>query len=102
MAKSRSTSAATRTGVVVTTEFRGVFFGYLLEDASPAHVILADARNCIYWSAALKGVLGLAAIGPDEGCRVGPKVPRLCLQKVTSVMNCTAEASKRWEAAPWS
>lgn len=49
--------------VVVTTEYRGVFFGYA-EDTSGDIITLSNARNCIYWSAATGGFMGLAATGP--------------------------------------
>src|SRR6185437_2017311 len=68
-----SSKTTKRQPVVVTTEHRGVFFGYLLEDKSPDRVILEDARMCVYWSAKVHGVLGLAATGPDKDSRVGPK-----------------------------
>lgn len=89
--------------VVVTTEKRGVFFGYVQEDTKlPAEVTLADARMCVYWSAATRGVLGLAATGPAEGSRVSLAVPMFTTYQVTSISDCTAEAIERWEESPWS
>ena len=87
--------------VLVTTEYRGVFFGKLIEDNSPTNVLLSEARNAIHWSAKTKGFLGLAANGPQEGCRIGPAVPTLRLYNITSISECTDEAVKRWEAEPW-
>ncbi len=88
--------------VVVTTEHRGVFFGRLAEDKAPEFVSLSDARNCVYWNSSVKGVLGLAATGPDARCRIGPKVPGITLWKITGIFLCTDEAAKAWEAGPWS
>jgi hypothetical protein len=88
--------------VLVTTQHRGVFFGYLTGSRDSTTLDLTDARMCIYWSADVKGVLGLAASGPSKSCRVGPAVPRLTLQDVTSVADVTAEAVKAWLAQPWS
>lgn len=89
--------------VVVTTEFRGVFFGYVENDKeTPTKIVLTDARNCVYWSAATKGVLGLAADGPGSDCRIGPKIPRLEVWKITAILDCTEKAVAKWEAAPWS
>jgi hypothetical protein len=48
----------------------------------------------------MKGVLGLAAQGPDEGCRIGPKVPSIDLRGVSAVIDVTESAAKKWEAAP--
>ena len=56
--------------VVVTTEYRGVFFGYAT-DVSGETIKLRAARNCIYWSAKARGFMGLAATGPDKQSRVG-------------------------------
>lgn len=94
---------ANRVPVLVTTEKRGVFFGYVdvFPASAPSELTLADARNCLYWSTEAHGFLGLAAKGPGPDCRVGPKVPRLQLSGVTSVAECTARAVERWEGEPW-
>lgn len=85
--------------VLVTTEFRGVFFGYATETSGDT-IHLKRARNCIYWSADTKGFLGLVSKGPTDGCRVGPPAD-IELRKITCVAECTAEAVKAWESAPW-
>jgi hypothetical protein len=86
--------------VLITTEFRGVFFGYLKEDKkAPEQITLTNARNCIYWSASVGGFLGLAAKGPDKECRIGVRVPEVTLYKVTSVTAVEDAAVKAWEAA---
>ncbi len=86
--------------VVVTTEFRGVFAGVLAE-RKDREVTLADARHCVSWPATVKGFMGLAATGPLDGSRIGPKVPKIELVGVTSISDCTAEAREKWEASPW-
>jgi len=85
--------------VLVTTEYRGVFFGYAA-DTSGDTVTLTSARNIPYWDAATKGFLGLASTGPGKGCRVGPPAD-IELRKITCVAECTPDAVKAWEAAPW-
>ncbi len=87
--------------VVVTTQYRGVFFGQLI-DLDGTTAVLTNARNCIRWSTDVKGFVGLAATGPTAGCRIGPAAPRLTLVGVTSVADCTPAAAAAWEAAPWS
>ena len=83
--------------VLCTTEFRGVFFGYIVNDKNlPGEITLAKARNCIYWSADVGGFLGLAANGPSSGCKIGVEVPELRLFKVTSVSKVSYEAAKKW------
>ena len=88
--------------VVITTEYRGVFFGTLAAlDISERTCTLTNARNCIHWPTSDRGFIGLAVMGPLDGSRVGPAATCLQLAGVTSVAVCTTEAAERWEAAPW-
>ena len=84
--------------VLVTTEFRGVFFGYA-EDTSGENVTLTRARNCIYWPSSQGGFAGLAAEGPAAGSRIGSTVASIDLRRVTSVSEVTPEAAAKWESA---
>ena len=88
--------------VLVTTEFRGVFFGYMTDLPKDSTVTLKRAQNCVYWSADVKGFLGLASTGPTKSCKVGPAVPSITLNKVTAVVEVTEEAEKKWAERPWS
>lgn len=88
--------------VLVTTEHRGVFFGFLASVITKEKVTLSRVRNVVYWSADAKGFLGLASNGPPHGCRVGPAAPKSDLFDITSVTQCTPEAVERFEAAPWT
>ena len=90
--------------VLVTTEFKGVFFGYSEENgvAKPEKIRLQNARLVVYWSSDVRGVFGLAANGPTAGCRIGPKVPAVTLFKITSVAEVSEDAAKKFEEAPWS
>ena len=85
--------------VLVTTEYRGVFFGYATDTAGDT-IKLRAARNCIYWPTATKGFLGLAENGPTSGARVGPPAD-IELRKITCVAEVTDKAIAAWEAAPW-
>ena len=84
--------------VLVTTEFRGVFFGYA-DDTSRDNITLTNARNCIYWPSANGGFGGLASEGPAKGSRIGARVDKIDLRKITSVAEVTAHAVKAWESA---
>ena len=84
--------------VIVTTEFRSVFFGYA-DDTSGDTVTLKNARNCIYWSAKTGGFGGLATAGPGAGSRVGERIKSIDLRKVTSVSEMELAAVEAWEAA---
>lgn len=90
MAKSRP--------VIVTTEFRGVFFGFA-EDTKGDTITLTQARNCIYWSSKTGGFMGLASDGPGAGSRIGALVDKIELRKVTSVIETTAKAVEAWMEA---
>ena len=86
--------------VLVTTEFRGVFFGWVKDETNtPNEITLTGARNCIYWSADCGGFLGLASNGPTKDCRIGKTVSELKLYKITSVTPVEEGAIKKWEAA---
>ena len=99
MAKAQDLASGT-VPLVVTTAHRGVFFGYG-QPTEDKTIRLTKCRMCVYWSAKVKGVLGLAATGPQEDCKITPAVPALTLQDVTSVMECSDEAAKSWERGHW-
>ncbi len=86
--------------LLVTTAHRGVFFGYGRK-SDTATIELHNARMCVYWSSALRGVLGLAASGPNKDCKIGPKVPSIVLREVTSITEVSPEAAGNWEKAFW-
>lgn len=103
--KSASVAVASTNGnqeraVLVTTEHRGVFFGYATETSGET-ITLRRARNCIYWDPKCKGFLGLAATGPTSACRVGPAVD-IELRNIACVAACTPAAVNAWEKSPWS
>lgn len=86
--------------VLITTEFRGVFFGYVKNDKKlPKEITLSNVRNCIYWSSDCNGFLGLAANGPTSGCKIGTKVSEVTLWKITSCVPVSDSAVKKWEEA---
>ena len=88
--------------VMVTTEFRGVFFGYMSEPPVDGSVTLKRARNCVYWSSDMHGFMGLASTGPSKDCKIGPAVPSLTLNKVTAVVEVSPQAVENWEKGLWS
>jgi hypothetical protein len=100
----KDTAVTDQQAVVVTTAHRGVFFGHLADrgDRYVKTLTLTDAQMCVHWSADVQGVLGLAATGPTQGCKVTRPVPRITLQDVTAVLDATPEAVKLWQDRPWS
>ena len=95
---SMTTRKAKSRPVLVTTEFRGVFFGYA-DDTSGDTITLTNARNCIYWPSANGGFGGLASEGPAKGARIGARVDKIELRKITAVAEVSEDAVKLWEAA---
>jgi hypothetical protein len=85
--------------VLVTTQYRGVFFGYARDTSGPS-IRLRRGRNAVYWSPEMHGFLGLASKGPDENCRIGPAAD-IEVRDITLVAECTPEAAAAWEAEPW-
>jgi hypothetical protein len=87
--------------LLVTTSHRGVFFGYGIPSDAPT-ITLTNARMCVYWTADLHGVLGLATRGPGSGCKIGPVVASITLRDVTAVVECSDESVKNWSKEIWS
>jgi hypothetical protein len=84
--------------VVVCTDKRGVVFGLTYNHAERP-IILNDARMCLYWSADVGGVFGLAENGPTATCKISAVVPSITLEGVTAVMSVDSKAEKAWKAA---
>lgn len=82
--------------VVVTTEHRGVFFGYAT-DTEGATIKLGGMRNCRYWSKDMQGFVGLAKLGPSSECLIGPAADAE-LRNITCVLEVTPEAEKKWNS----
>jgi hypothetical protein len=90
--------------VVITTDKdkRGVFFGFTAETPGDGEsCTLAECRMAVYWSADVRGVVGLAAKGPTKGCRITPAVTRGTIHGCTSVLECSDKAVTAWRAEPW-
>lgn len=86
--------------VLVTTVHKGVFMGYAAE-TSGSTIKLTDARLCVYWTADLRGFMGLASVGPSSQCKIGPAAD-IELRDITSVTEVSPQAEERWKKAPWS
>jgi hypothetical protein len=86
--------------LVVTTEHKGVFFGYGKPTTNKV-IRLEQAQMCVYWSSDVRGVVGLASTGPSADCKIGPPAPAITLQGITAVMEVSKEAETKWKAEPW-
>lgn len=87
--------------VVVTTAHKGVFFGYG-KPSDAQSIRIERCRMVVYWSADVRGVVGLAANGPTAGCKIGPSAPAVTLRDVTAVIEVSDEAAKKFEEAKWT
>ena len=82
--------------VLVTTEYRGVFAGFL-ESQDSRTVVLTRAKCAIRWNTG-GGFLELAKKGPNDGSRIGSEAERITLYGVTSIADVTDEAREKWLA----
>lgn len=90
--------------VLITTDTtkRGVFMGFIdPKDADKETLEAHDVRMAVYWSADVKGVIGLAATGPTKNCKISAAAKKATLKGVTAVLELTDEALKAWEKEPW-
>lgn len=94
-----SLSAHDPLAVVVCTDKRGVVFGYC-QNVELRPLTLTDARMCLYWSADVGGVFGLAECGPTKGCKISAVAPSISLEGVTAIFTVDEKAAKAWKSAP--
>lgn len=83
--------------VIVTTEHRGVFFGYA-SDTKGSEIELKRARMAIAFGTT-RGIMELAETGPTSKSKISARAD-LDVRKVTAVFEVTDSATKAWEAAP--
>jgi hypothetical protein len=84
--------------VIVCTEHRGVFFGYVTGPTKGADPIeLKRARMAIRFGTT-RGVMELAEVGPNTASKVSARAD-IEVRKVTSVFEVTPEAAAKWELA---
>lgn len=83
--------------VLITTEYRGVFFGFL-ESKDDRTVVLTRARCAIRWNTR-HGFLELVKDGPNSESKIGSEAPRITLYGVTSIADVTDTAVQKWLAA---
>lgn len=88
--------------VLVCTEHRGVFFGYLEGEPSKERVTLSSCRNVLHWGTDVRGFLGLAKNGPSNSCRVGPSADSATLFDITCVADCSEQAAEEMEKGVWT
>lgn len=86
--------------LVVTTEWRGVFFGYGIPTKERS-IELRDCRMCVYWPESVHGMPGLTS-GSLAGCRISPPSPSVLLHGITGLWTVKEDAEKEWLKEHWS
>lgn len=86
--------------VLVTTKHRGVFFGFVEDDADlgASTQRLERARCAIRWGTT-GGVAELAKVGPNAKSKVGDEATIEALHDITAVWSVTDAAVKAWTQA---
>ena len=83
--------------VIVTTEHRGVFFGYAA-DTSGTEIKLDNARMAIAFGTT-RGILELAETGQTGRSKISARAPSIDVRKVTAVIEVAPAAVEAWEKA---
>lgn len=91
------TTKAKARPVIVTTQWKGVFFGYAT-DTSGETIDLTNCRMAIRFGTT-RGILELAETGPTRESRIGARAPTMQVRGITAVIEVSPEATKKWEAA---
>lgn len=102
---SKETNPKGKIAVLITTDStkRGVFAGFIdPADADKQTMVAEELRMCVYWSTDMKGVLGLASMGPSKDCKISKAVKKATIQGVTAVVEISDEALKNWRKEPWA
>lgn len=86
--------------ILVTTEYRGVFYGLVDENADLTEktISLIGARCAIRFGTQ-HGVAELAATGPTKDSKIGSRADLIALHGVTAIWSVTDAAREKWEAA---
>lgn len=94
-----------KVAVLMTTDNtkRGVFMGFIdPKDIENENIHAEEVRMCVLWSRSIGGVVGLAATGPNNECRISPPAKKAFIKGITAVMEITDEALKAWRKEPWA
>jgi hypothetical protein len=91
--------------VLITTDNtkRGVFMGFIdPKDADKETLEAEEVRMAVYWSPDVRGVVGLAAKGPTDGCKISAAAKRAVIKGVTATLEISDKALAAWRKEPWA
>lgn len=99
----KQTQTAKRYVVVVArpngSSWARVVAGTLVESGN-GRVVLTDARQALYYGRESNGEVGLATNGPRGDSRITAPAPRVELDGVGFLADCTEAARAAWQSAP--
>lgn len=84
--------------ILITTEFRGVWFAQVSADKDLTPKTLTDLKNCrmaIYWGTT-RGLQQLCETGPTELSKISAPADIPVLHAVTAVFDVTEKAADVW------
>ena len=86
--------------VLVTTQHRGVFAGFIADDQdmNARSMPLKDAKMAIYWGTT-RGVMELCKEGPNGRSKISLPADIPVLHDITAIFDISPEASRNWQAA---
>lgn len=90
-------ASTTERPVLVTTEHRGVFFGYAA-DTKGSVIDLKRARMAISFGTT-RGLMELCESGPTSRSKISARAD-IEVRKITAVFEVSADAAAKWESAP--
>jgi hypothetical protein len=94
-----------KVAVLITTDNtkRGVFMGFIdPKDADKETIEAEEVRMAVYWSADVRGVVGLAAKGPTKNCKITQAAKKAIIKGVTATLELSQEAVAAWRKEPWA
>lgn len=84
--------------ILITTEYRGVWFAQVPADKDLTPRMLTDLNNCrmaIYWGTT-RGLQELCETGPTESSKISAPADIPVLHAVTAVFDVTEKAAEIW------
>ena len=86
--------------VLITTQHRGVFAGFILadQDLTAKNMPLKNARMAIYWGTT-RGVMELCESGPTAKSRISAPADIPMLHDITAVFAISDKAWDKWQSA---
>lgn len=89
------------TPIIVSSDQRFLVFGYTLDELDKKPLRMFHTRLILWWSSDVRGLWGLAASGPSDGCRVTVPAVYTIIHDPQLVVECSTAAAAAFERGPW-